>query len=74
MKRLKVVIKDKFDKESIALEKVRPANAQKLKLYKGVEHIKIDAEIILPNMDYFYENPKDGKIYKLVGPFNEDEI
>ncbi|MDP7965562.1 hypothetical protein QWI82_16885, partial [Acinetobacter baumannii] len=54
--------------------KVRPANDQKLELYKSVEHIEIDDDIILPNMDLLYENPKDGKIYKLVGPFNEDEI
>ena len=74
MKRLKVVIKDQFDQESIALAKVRPANDQKLELYKSVEHIEIDDDIILPNMDLLYENPKDGKIYKLVGPFNEDEI
>ncbi|MFI7913285.1 hypothetical protein ACFMKF_19800, partial [Acinetobacter baumannii] len=37
MKRLKVVIKDQFDQESIALAKVRPANDQKLELYKSVE-------------------------------------
>ncbi|MDC5427165.1 hypothetical protein ABTI51_11675 [Acinetobacter baumannii] len=74
MKRLKVVIKDQFDQESIALAKVRLANDQKLELYKSVEHIEIDDDIILPNMDLLYENPKDGKIYKLVGPFNEDEL
>ncbi|OTU32195.1 hypothetical protein CAT61_05135 [Acinetobacter baumannii] len=50
MKRLKVVIKDQFDQESIALAKVRPANDQKLELYKSVEHIEIDDDIILPNL------------------------
>ncbi len=55
MKRLKVVIKDQFDQESIALAKVRPANDQKLELYKSVEHIEIDDDIILPNMDLLYE-------------------
>ncbi|EPJ7030539.1 hypothetical protein JIN02_003706, partial [Acinetobacter baumannii] len=54
MKRLKVVIKDQFDQESIALAKVRPANDQKLELYKSVEHIEIDDDIILPNMDLLY--------------------
>ncbi|MDS7945398.1 hypothetical protein ACG59Z_12850 [Acinetobacter sp. ABJ_C1_1] len=72
MKRLKVIIKDQFDKELIALAKVRPMNDHVLELHKSVEHIEIDDEIILPNMDLLYENPKDGKIYKLVGPFSEE--
>ncbi|MCF4263775.1 hypothetical protein L1X33_08765, partial [Acinetobacter baumannii] len=36
--------------------------------------LKVSTHPILPNMDLLYENPKDGKIYKLVGPFNEDEL
>ncbi|MFH4308116.1 hypothetical protein WAJ73_25165, partial [Acinetobacter baumannii] len=24
------------------------------------------------NMDLLYENPKDGKIYQLIGPFSEE--
>ncbi|MCL8352021.1 hypothetical protein M9Y34_16695 [Acinetobacter baumannii] len=67
-------MKDQFDQESIALAKVRPANDQKLELYKRVEQIEIDDDIILPNMDLLYENPKDGQIYKLDGPFNDDEL
>ncbi|ADY81071.1 hypothetical protein BDGL_000485 [Acinetobacter pittii PHEA-2] len=72
MTRLKVIIKDQFDKESIALAKVRPMNDQALELHKSVEHIEINDDIILPNMDLLYENPKDGKIYQLIGPFSEE--
>ncbi|ARG17631.1 hypothetical protein Q5M49_17010 [Acinetobacter nosocomialis] len=72
MKRLKVIIKDQFDKESIALAKVRPMNDHALELHKSVEHIEINDDIILPNMDLLYENPKDGKIYQLIGPFSEE--
>ncbi len=72
MKRLKVIIKDQFDKESIALAKVRPMNDYALELHKSVEHIEINDDIILPNMDLLYENPKDGKIYQLIGPFSEE--
>ncbi|WP_368578969.1 hypothetical protein [Acinetobacter pittii] len=72
MTRLKVIIKDQFDKESIALAKVRPMNDHALELYKSVEHIEINDDIILPNMDLLYENPKDGKIYQLIGPFSEE--
>ncbi|MDU6285102.1 MAG: hypothetical protein E6588_08985 [Acinetobacter sp.] len=63
MTRLKVIIKDQFDKESIALAKVRPMNDHALELHKSVEHIEINDDIILPNMDLLYENTKDGKIY-----------
>lgn len=69
-----MLLKISLTKKVLLLAKVRPANDQKLELYKSVEHIEIDDDIILPNMDLLYENPKDGKIYKLVGPFNEDEI
>ncbi|AQZ81162.1 hypothetical protein MWMV17_MWMV17_02166 [Acinetobacter calcoaceticus] len=72
MKRLKVIIKDQFNQETIALAKVRPMNDHALELHKSVEHIEIDDDIILPNMDLLYENPKDGKIYQLIGPFNEE--
>jgi len=72
MKRLKVIIKDQFDKKSIALAKVRPMNDHALELHKSVEHIEINDDIILPNMDLLYENPKDGKIYQLIGPFSEE--
>ncbi|ENW15993.1 MULTISPECIES: hypothetical protein [Acinetobacter] len=72
MTRLKVIIKDQFDKESIALAKVRPMNDHTLELHKSVEHIEINDDIILPNMDLLYENPKDGKIYQLIGPFSEE--
>ncbi|MBO8212963.1 hypothetical protein [Acinetobacter nosocomialis] len=72
MKRLKVIIKDQFDKESIALAKVRPMNDHSLELHKSVEHIEINDDIILPNMDLLYENPKDGKIYQLIGPCSEE--
>lgn len=51
MTRLKVIIKDQFDKESIALAKVRPMNDHALELHKSVEHIEINDDIILPNMD-----------------------
>lgn len=72
MTRLKVIIKDQFDKESIALAKVRPMNDHALELLKSVEHIEINDDIILPNMDLLYENPRDGKIYQLIGPFSEE--
>jgi len=72
MKRLKVIIKDQFNQEIIALAKVRPMNDHAFELHKSVEHIEIDDDIILPNMDLLYENPKDGKIYQLIGPFNEE--
>jgi hypothetical protein len=72
MTRLKVIIKDQFDKESIALAKVRPMNDHALELHKSVEHIEINDDIILPNMDLLYENHKDGKIYQLIGPFSEE--
>lgn len=72
MTRLKVIIKDQLDKESIALAKVRPMNDHALELHKSVEHIEINDDIILPNMDLLYENPKDGKIYQLIGPFSEE--
>ncbi len=41
MKRLKVIIKDQFDKESIALAKVRPMNDHALELHKSIEHLKL---------------------------------
>ncbi|MCU4710025.1 hypothetical protein [Acinetobacter pittii] len=72
MTRLKVIIKDQFDKESIALAKVRPMNDHALELHKSIEHIEINDDIILPNMDLLYESPKDGKIYQLIGPFSEE--
>lgn len=72
MTRLKVIIKDQFYKESIALAKVRPMNDHALELHKSIEHIEINDDIILPNMDLLYENPKDGKIYQLIGPFSEE--
>ena len=72
MTRLKVIIKDQFDKESIALAKVRPMNDHALELHKSVEHIEINVDIILPNIDLLYENPRDGKIYQLIGPFSEE--
>ncbi|MFW6713545.1 hypothetical protein ACODTS_16795, partial [Acinetobacter pittii] len=55
-----------------ALAKVRPMNDHALELHKSVEHIEINDDIILPNMDLLYENPKDGKIYQLIGPFSEE--
>lgn len=72
MTRLKVIIKDQFDKETIALAKVRPMTDHALELHRSVEHIEINDDIILPNMDLLYENPKDGKIYQLIGPFSEE--
>lgn len=61
MNRLKVIIKDQFNQETIALAKVRPMNDHALELHKSVEHIEIDDDIILPNMDYSMKILKTGK-------------
>ena len=48
MTRLKVIIKDQFDKESIALAKVRPMNDHALELHKVLNILKLMTILFYP--------------------------
>ncbi len=66
MNNIKIKVKDQFETENVARAWIRQANDQDLPLFKRIEHIEIEGEIILPNMELLYENPKDGRIYKFI--------
>ncbi|EXB26219.1 MULTISPECIES: hypothetical protein [Acinetobacter] len=66
MNNIKIKVKDQFEAENIALALIRKANEQEIPLFKRIEHIEIEGEILLPNMELLYENPKDGRIYRFI--------
>jgi hypothetical protein len=39
---------------------------QEVPLFKRIEQIEVEGDILLPNIDLLYENPKDGCIYRYV--------
>lgn len=66
MNTIKIKVKDQFEADAIATALIRKANGQDLPLFKCIEHIEIEGEILLPNMELLYENPKDGRIYRFI--------
>ncbi|MCH7313153.1 hypothetical protein [Acinetobacter sp. ANC 3882] len=66
MKTIKIKVKDQFEAEKIATAKVKDVNDQDVPLFKRIEHIEVEGEILLPNMDLLFENPKNGCIYRYV--------
>lgn len=66
MNNIKIKVKDQFEAENIAVALIRKANDQEVPLFKRIEHIEIEGEILLPNMELLYENPKDGRIYRII--------
>ncbi|CAM4147208.1 hypothetical protein MMP66_03830 [Acinetobacter dispersus] len=67
MNTIKIKVKDQFEAEKIATAKVKAINDQEIPFFKRIEHIEVEGEILLPNMDLLFENPKDGSIYRYVG-------
>ncbi|WHP06027.1 MULTISPECIES: hypothetical protein [Acinetobacter] len=70
MNNIKIKVKDQFEDENIAVALIRKANDQNIPLFKRIEHIEIAGDIILPNMELLYENPKDGRIYRFIEVVN----
>lgn len=66
MNNIQIKVKDQFETENLAIAFIHKANAQDIPLFKRIEHIEIEGEILRPNMELLYENPKDGRIYRLI--------
>ena len=66
MSSIKVKVKDQFEAENTAIALVRAENEHHIPLSKRIEHIEVEGDILLPNMEFLYENPKNGRIYKFI--------
>ena len=66
MSSIKIRVKDQFEAENTAIALIRAETGQNLPLSKCIEHIEIEGDILLPNMELLYENPKNGRIYQFV--------
>lgn len=66
MNNIQIKVKDQFETENLAIAFIRKTNTQDIPLSKRIEHIEIEGEILRPNMELLYENPKDGRIYRLI--------
>ena len=66
MSNIKIKVKDQFESENIAVALIRKVNEQEIPLAKRIEHIEIEGDILLPNMELLYENPKNGRIYRFI--------
>ena len=71
MNKITVMIKDQEENESIAIAQLNELDDQDIPLFKRVEHIEVEGKIIFPNMDLLFEDPHDGKIYKLIAPIDD---
>lgn len=67
MDKVKVKITDQFDREYIATAVLNKLDDKNISIFRQIDHIVIDDEIILPNIDLFYESQVGGKIYKVDG-------
>ncbi|MCH7337558.1 hypothetical protein [Acinetobacter sp. NIPH 2699] len=66
MNNIKIKVKDQFEVENVAVALIRKVNDSETPLFKRIEHIEIEGEILLPNMELLYENPKNGRIYRFI--------
>lgn len=66
MNNIKIKVKDQFESEKIAIAKIKELSDQEVPLFKRIEQIEVEGDILLPNIDLLYENPKDGCIYRYV--------
>ncbi|ENW06736.1 hypothetical protein [Acinetobacter beijerinckii] len=66
MNNIKIKVKDQFESEKIAVAKIKELSDQEVPLFKRIEQIEVEGDILLPNIDLLYENPKDGCIYRYV--------
>ncbi|ENU29352.1 hypothetical protein F991_02741 [Acinetobacter sp. CIP-A165] len=66
MKNIKIKVKNQFDSEKIVIAKIKELNDREVPMFKYIEQIEVDGDILLPNIDLLFENPKDGCIYRYV--------
>ncbi|MDR7017198.1 hypothetical protein [Acinetobacter sp. 3657] len=66
MKNIKIKVKNQFDSEKIVIAKIKELNDREVPVFKYIEQIEVDGDILLPNIDLLFENPKDGCIYRYV--------
>ncbi|WP_109440829.1 hypothetical protein [Acinetobacter haemolyticus] len=66
MNNIQIKVKDQFETENIAVAFIKKVNEQDIPLFKRIEHIEIEGEILKPNMELLFENQKDGRIYQFV--------
>ena len=66
MKNIQIKVKDQFETENVAIALISKVNDLEIPLFKCIEHIEIEGEILRPNMELLYENPKDGRIYRFI--------
>ncbi|MCR4531081.1 hypothetical protein [Acinetobacter venetianus] len=66
MKNIQIKVKDQFETENVAIALISKVNDLEIPLFKRIEHIEIEGEILRPNMELLYESPKDGRIYRFI--------
>lgn len=67
MENVKILVKDQVGIENIVVACLRPQPEQHLSLFDRIDHIIIDGEEIMPNMDLLFENSQNNKIFKVIG-------